>query len=193
MVSCKGTISFYVRSVNYLYLLSFFLEITNIHNMEPVFRTIPEERDIERVREIVDSTKFFYDHEVVIAAELVEERMELGESTGYYFVFAEVDGVTVAYSCFGPITMSQTSFDLYWIVTHNDYRGKGIGKKLLDETCRLAKLMGCSILIAETSGLPHYAPTRAFYLNTGFEQEASLKDFYAMGDDKIFYTKRLQG
>ena len=159
--------------------------------MNITFRTTPEKRDIQRVMEIIESTKFFYDHEVEIAAELVAERLAHGEETGYYFVFAEVDGVTVAYSCFGPITMSTTSFDLYWIATHNDYRGKGIGRKLLDETCRIAKKMGCKILIAETSGLPHYAPTRAFYINNNFELEATLKDFYTDGDDKLFYTKRI--
>jgi GNAT superfamily N-acetyltransferase len=159
--------------------------------MDLTFRTTPEKRDIKRVMEIVESTKFFYDHEVEIAAELVAERLTHGESTGYYFVFAELDGVTVAYSCFGPIIMSKTSFDLYWIATHNDYRGKGIGKKLLEETCNQARIMGCSILIAETSGLEHYAPTRAFYDSNKFELEARLKDFYVMGDDKLFYTKRI--
>jgi GNAT superfamily N-acetyltransferase len=159
--------------------------------MNLTFRTIPQERDIERIREIVESTKFFYDHEVEIATELVAERLTDGESTGYYFVFAELDGITVAYSCFGPITMSKTSFDLYWIVTHNDYRGKGIGREILQKTCKQAKTMGCSIIIAETSGLPHYAPTRAFYISNNFELEARLKDFYALGDDKLFYTKRI--
>lgn len=159
--------------------------------MNLTFRTEPVKSDIEIVREITDSTRFFYDHEVEIAAELVQERVEQGESTGYFFVFAEVDGVTVAYSCYGPITMSKTSFDLYWIVTHNDFRGKGIGRKLLEETYKHAKAMGCKILIAETSGLPHYEPTRAFYTGNKFTLEASLKDFYAEGDDKLFYTKRI--
>jgi GNAT superfamily N-acetyltransferase len=162
-----------------------------IKEMNLTFRTIPEYSDIERIREIVESTKFFYDHEVEIAAELVAERFNNGESTGYYFVFAELDGITVSYSCFGPISMSKTSFDLYWIATHNDYRGMGIGKRVLEETCIQAKEMGCSILIAETSGLPHYEPTRAFYTANKFVLEARLKDFYTMGDDKIFYTKRL--
>jgi len=160
--------------------------------MNLIFRSVPEDSDIERVRDIVESTRFFYDHEVEIAAELVAEYVAEGESTGYYFVFADLNGVTVAYSCFGPITMSKTSFDLYWIVTHNDYRGQGIGRKVLEETCRRARNMGCSIIIAETSGLPHYAPTRAFYISNKFEQEARLRDFYAMGDDKVFYTKRIQ-
>lgn len=159
--------------------------------MNLTFRTIPGNSDIQRIREIVESTKFFYDHEVDIAIELVEERLNNGESTGYYFVFAEIDGITIAYSCFGPIIMSKTSFDLYWIATHNDYRGRGIGKRVLEETCTQARMMGCSILIAETSGLPHYEPTRAFYTSNKFKLEARLKDFYTLGDDKLFYTKRI--
>jgi GNAT superfamily N-acetyltransferase len=159
--------------------------------MNLTFRTIPEKRDIQRVMEIVDSTGFFYDHEVEVAVELVAERLSHGESTGYYFVFAEVDGITAAYSCFGPITMSKTSFDLYWIATHNAFRGKGIGKQLLEETYRHARSMGCKIIIAETSGQEHYAPTRAFYVSNKFDLEARLKDFYDEGDDKLFYTKRI--
>ena len=111
--------------------------------MNITFRTSPVESDINRVREIIESTKFFYDHEVEIAVELVAERLELGESTGYYFVFAEADGVTVAYSCFGPISdVNNIVIDLYWIATHNDFRGKGIGRKLLEETSKAGKKHG---------------------------------------------------
>lgn len=159
--------------------------------MDLSFRTTPEAADIKRVTEIVESTKFFYEHEIEIAAELVKERLESGESTGYYFVFADLDGITVAYSCYGPISMSKTCFDLYWIATHNSYRGRGIGKQLLEETFRHAGNMGCKIIIAETSGLEHYSPTRAFYINNKFELEARLKDFYDEGDDKLFYTRRI--
>lgn len=155
------------------------------------FRTIPETADIKRVTEIVESTKFFYDHEIEVAAELVKERLESGESTGYYFVFADLDGITIAYSCYGPISMSKTCFDLYWIATHNSYRGKGIGKQLLEETFRQAGNMGCKIIIAETSGQEHYSPTRAFYISNKFELEAKLKDFYDEGDDKLFFTRRI--
>lgn len=148
-------------------------------------------KDISRIREIVVSTKFFYDHEVEVAVELIEERLSKGESTGYHFVFAEVDGLTAAYSCYGAIPMTRSSFDLYWIVTHNDYRGKGIGKKLLEETFSQAKKMGATLIIAETSGLEHYAPTRSFYDNNQFTLEARLRDFYDKGDDKFIYFKNL--
>lgn len=159
--------------------------------MNLIFRTIPKENDNLSVREIIVSTKFFYDHEVEMAVELVEEWIKTGESSGYHFIFAENDGVTVAYSCFGPNEMSKTCFDLYWIATRDDFRGKGIGKKLIEETINQARNMGCKILIAETSGLPHYGPTREFYKKNGFILEAKIKDFYTMGDDKLIYTKRI--
>ena len=158
--------------------------------MNLTFRTTPEQKDVKRIREIVESTGFFYDFETDVAVELVEERLSSGISSGYHFVFAEVDGVTAAYSCFGHIEMTKSCFDLFWIVTHNDFRGKGIGKKLLDETYREAISMGCTMIIAETSGREHYAPTRAFYDSAGYTLEATIKDYYDKGDDKLIYIKR---
>jgi GNAT superfamily N-acetyltransferase len=158
--------------------------------MNLTFRTTPEKKDIKRIREMIESTGFFYDFETEVAVELAEERLENGESTGYHFVFAEVDGVTAAYSCFGHIEMTKSCFDLYWIVTHNDFRGKGIGKKLLEETYREAKSLGCTMIIAETSGREHYAPTRAFYDSAQYTLEATIKDYYDKGDDKLIYIKR---
>jgi GNAT superfamily N-acetyltransferase len=159
--------------------------------MDLTFRTAPKEEDLKAVREIIESTRFFYPHEIEIAVELVQAGLDMGDASGYNFVFAEAGGKTIAYSCFGSDEMSKTCYDLYWIATHNDFRGKGIGKKLLAETEKLAKAMGCIILIAETSGLPHYEPTRAFYINTGFDLEARIKDYYTLGDDKLFFTKRI--
>ena len=140
---------------------------------------------------MVVSTGFFYDHEVDVAVELIEERLHKGEKSGYFFVFAEVDGITAAYSCYGPISTTKSSHDLYWIVTHNDFRGKGIGKKLLDETYRHVRAMGGTQIYAETSGREHYAPTRQFYDSAGYTLESTLKDFYDKGDDKLTYVKRL--
>jgi GNAT superfamily N-acetyltransferase len=158
--------------------------------MEITFRTTPVKTDVKRIREIVESSGFFYDFETDVAVELVEERLLEGESSGYHFVFAEVDGLTVAYSCFGHAEMTKSCFDLYWIATHHDFRGKGIGKKLLEETYREAKKQGCTLLIAETSGREKYAPTRAFYDSAEFVLEATIRDYYDKGDDKLIYIKR---
>ena len=155
------------------------------------FRTEPRKTDLQRIREIVDSTGFFYEHETEVAVELIEERLEKGEASGYYFVFAEVDSETAAYSCFGHDEMTKSCFDLYWIVTHEKYRGRGIGKQLLEETYRQARKLGCTMIIAETSGRDHYKPTRAFYDSAGYTLEATIRDYYDEGDDKCIYVKRL--
>ena len=43
----------------------------------------------------------------------------------------------------------------------------------------------------ETSSLPHYEPTRRFYLKHGYELGATLRDFYAEGDDMVVFRKLL--
>jgi len=159
--------------------------------MNLTFRTTPKETDSQHVKDITESTGFFYDFEVEVAVELVDDWLSDGDASGYYFVFADIDGQTVGYSCFGPIACTKSSHDLYWIVTHNDYRGKGIGKQLLEETYKHARAMGCTGLYAETSGREQYKPTQHFYDNNNFILEAILKDFYDIGDDKLVYVKKL--
>jgi len=143
------------------------------------------------VREIVASTGFFYDHEIDIAVELVEERLQKGLKSGYHFLFAEQGGRTVGYSCYGEIACTDGSYDLYWIAVRNDCRSQGIGRILLEKTeTRIAGLKG-RVIWVETSGQDKYLPTRKFYLRFAYKEEAVLKGFYGPGDDKFIYTKRL--
>lgn len=156
------------------------------------FRTKVHDRDVETVRDIIISSGFFYDFEVPVAVELVQDRIDSGDHSDYHFVFAELDGKTVSYSCFGPVAATEGSFDLYWIATHNDYRGKGIGNMLIEETHRIIREMGGRIVIAETSTLKKYAPTRHFYDRTGYTKVAQIDDFYKEGDGKVFFVKQLK-
>lgn len=155
------------------------------------FRYEAKAEDVDVIRQIVESTDYFYDYEVEVAVELVEERLNKGPSSGYEFVFAEVDGRTVAYTCYGLIACTKNSYDLYWIVTHNDFRGKGIGKLLLKETEEKIKGSGGKKVYAETSSIPKYDSTRKFYENTGYIAEAVLKEFYDDNDDKVVFVKTL--
>jgi ribosomal protein S18 acetylase RimI-like enzyme len=162
------------------------MELSEVH-----FRTFAKREDIETVREIIESTGFFYHFEVPVAVELVEEGVEEGEESGYHFLFAEVGGRTVGYSCYGHIAGTDAGYDLFWIAVHNDLRGSGIGKILLEETQRKAKEMGARYIIAETSSLDKYLPTRLFYEKNGYSKDAYIADYYQPGDGKVIYVKRL--
>jgi len=154
------------------------------------FRHQVQPGDDELVREMVVSTNFFYDFEVPVAVELVQEKLEHGENSDYLFLFAEINGKPVAYTCYGPIAGTEGSFDLFWIITHNDYRGKGIGRIILEKTHSLVKELGARLIIAETSTIEKYTPTRHFYIQMGYTLEAKIDDFYKKGDGKVMFVKR---
>ncbi len=150
---------------------------------------VPE--DPQRVRRIVESTGYFCPAEVDVAVELVEERLARGPASGYHFLFADHNGQTIGYTCYGPIAATAGSFDLYWIAVDQAFRGKGIGRALLACTELRIRAMGGRRVYIETSNRPQYAPTRVFYEKAGYQKEAVLKDFYRPGDDKVIYVKRL--
>ncbi len=148
--------------------------------------------DMIRVREIVESTGFFYPAETDVAVELVDERIAKGEASGYFFAFVELDGRTVGYSCYGPIACTVNSYDIFWIAIHSDCQKHGFGKWLMSVTEELIFSRGGARIYVETSGRDHYLPTRRFYDRCGYQKVAELPHFYGPDDSKVIYLKTNQ-
>jgi ribosomal protein S18 acetylase RimI-like enzyme len=148
-------------------------------------------RDVDGVRSLVARTGFFRDDEIAVAAELVTERLSRGPESGYYFVMAEEGGRLTGYVCYGPIPCTISSFDLYWIAVDPGLQGRGLGKALLDEAERLIREMGGDRVYVETSSRDQYESTRLFYERCGYVIASVLDDFYAPGDSRATYLKRL--
>jgi len=157
-----------------------------------VFRCEVQPDDRNQVRAIVASTGVFSPTEIEVAVELVDERLAKGSSSGYHFIFAECAGRTLGYACYGPIALTAASYDLYWIAVDKTCQGQKIGQLLLAKSEELIRAAGGGQIYIETSNRAHYAPTREFYLRCGYHQEALLKDFYAPGDDKVIYVKKVK-
>lgn len=166
------------------------------------FRSDPRPADPAAIRGIVASTGFFHDFEIDVAVELIDERLARGLASEYHFTFADDPaGNLIGYACFGPIACTVGSFDLYWIAVHNDFRGRGLGARILAESERLmasglpstsgAALPPARRVYIETSSKPQYQPTRDFYIRCGYHEEARFEGFYAPGDDKVVYVKAL--
>ena len=148
--------------------------------------------DLGVIREIIKSSQVFSPQEVDIAVDLALERLNKGIRSGYHFLFADHPGNTIAYSCFGPIPGTLGSFDIYWIVVHKDYKNLGYGRKLLERTESLIKSMGGTRIYIETSSRNAYEDARLFYLHLGYKEDAMVRDFYAPGDAKMIYVKRIK-
>jgi GNAT superfamily N-acetyltransferase len=158
-----------------------------------VFRTEVTQEDMANVRAMTESTGFFYPEEVHIAVDLVEERLVRGPKCDYNFIFAEEAGRTVGYTSYGPIACTAASWDLYWICVLGDYRGKGLGTRLLAMSEEDILRRGGTRVYIETSARPLYEPTRAFYLSRGYSLAGQFEDFYGPGDAKNVYVKVLKG
>ncbi len=157
------------------------------------FRYSLSPSDIAVVDSICRSTGFFRNDEISVAAELVDEALQKGQhESGYHFIFAiDPKGDACGFVCFGPTPCTLGTYDLYWIVVDNHYRGKGIGMKLLHQTEVMLKELNARKLYIETSSTEKYLPTRSFYIKGGYTEEARLKDFYLTGDDKVIFSKYL--
>jgi ribosomal protein S18 acetylase RimI-like enzyme len=97
----------------------------------------------------------------------------------------------VALVYFAPETLTEGTYNLYLIAVKSSYQGQGIGSFLLSFVETKIIEIGGRVLIVETSGLPEFEAARRFYEKCGYIKEATIRDFYKDGEDKIVYWKKL--
>jgi GNAT superfamily N-acetyltransferase len=147
--------------------------------------------DRGQIQHLLDATGFFNREELVVAMELVDDRLIEGDDSHYRFLVAEHGSRVAGYACWGPIPGTADSVDLYWIAVDPVCQGLGVGRALLAETERWIVEAGRHRVWVETAGRPQYQPTRAFYLGCGYRVAAQLEDFYGPGDDKVVFLRVL--
>ena len=70
-------------------------------------------------------------------------------------------------------------------------QSRGVGATLVRHIESVLAARGERVLLVETSGLPEFERTRAFYLANGYDEEARIREFYAAGEDKVVFAKVL--
>ncbi len=174
--------------------------------------------DRGRVADILRATGVFREPEVDVALELFDETFagaplragaagphvatRAGDASthdtkasspldGYLFLGAFTpDEKLIGYACYGATPDTDRTWDLYWIAVDPSAQGTGSGTTLLSEVERRLSGLHARMLVVETSSRSDYAPTRAFYLARGYGEAARVRDFYAVSDDRIIFTKR---
>jgi ribosomal protein S18 acetylase RimI-like enzyme len=150
------------------------------------------EADGSQIHSIAAGAGVFSQEEVDCVSELWEEYLTQGSKfCGYNFIVCREGDKVLGFACYGPRDLTDGVFDLYWIAVHPIARCNGVGRKLLIASEEAAREMGGRMLIAETSGTLHYESARRFYCRMGYENEATIKDFYTLGDDLLIFIKRL--
>ena len=153
-----------------------------------------EPRDRPFIGKMVISTGKFTDVEVATALELVDEALDRGEESGYFFAVLEYGKehrLVEGYACYGPVPLTQGTYDLYWIVVDPASQGKGFGSHLLEYVERDVLSRGGRMILIETSSQESYGTTVRFYEHSGYHVAARIRNFYRVGDDKLIFQKDL--
>lgn len=154
--------------------------------------TTAAEADKAQIHDITARAGVFNQEEVDSVPAMFDEYLQYGtEGDGYNFLVYREGGQVLGYAIFGYRDLTDGVYDLYWIAVDPNARRKGVGRALLVACEEEVRKRGGRIIIAETSGTDEYAPTREFYVRTGYVNEATIRDFYKPGDDLKIYVKRV--
>lgn len=106
---------------------------------------------------------------------------------------ALVDGAPAAVAYYVPERMTRGAWNLLLIAVDPTLHNQGIGRAVMRYIEDDLITAGGRVLLVETSGQPAFDNTRAFYHRIGYHEEARIRDFYDIGDDKIVFLKSLAG
>lgn len=155
------------------------------------FRERPRPADVGAVRSLVEATRMFRPDEADIAVELVADGVEKQAKSEYQFLFADGERGLDGYICFGRTACTIGTWDLFWIAVDPNLQGKGLGRRLVVAMEDAIRTASGRMITVDTSGRADYTPTRAFYERVGYRVGATFPDFYAPGDAKVVFIKRL--
>jgi ribosomal protein S18 acetylase RimI-like enzyme len=151
-----------------------------------------EPRHRAAIEPLLRATGFFRDSEIDIALEVLDAYFDHPDRDYTALGAFTLGGELIGYVCYGPTPCTAGTYDLYWIAVAPAAQNGGVGTILVQEVERRLAQADARLVIVETSSQPLYEPTRAFYLRKGYAEVARVPDFYADGDDRVIFAKRIQ-
>ena len=149
-------------------------------------------KDKPAIIEMLRNIPEFMPAEVDVAEEVLDSYLHDPIGSGYQVFVAEVGSSIAGYICYGPTPLTEGTWDIYWLAVTPKQQSRGIGKALLGFAEDNIKEAKGRLALIETSSKPEYEATRLFYQAQGYEMACRIVDFYAPGDDKLVFQKRLR-
>lgn len=152
--------------------------------------TTPE--DTNALLVLAEATGLFETDQIQNLSQMLEQHFNSGiASPGIWLTDYDVKPVGIAYVA--PERMTHGTWNLYLIAIHPEHQKQGRGSALLQYIEQLLTERGERVLLVETSGTDDFAYVRKFYHDSGYEEEARIRDFYIDGVDKVVFRKSLVG
>jgi len=148
--------------------------------------------DRERISRLLGQGSVFNRGEIQVALEVIDTALNGGEKDYQVFCAFDDDRNLIGYICFGPIPMTDSCYDLYWIMVDEASSRKGVGGILLGSMEERVAKEGARRIYVETSSTAPYQAARSFYEKHGYRLVCSLKGFYRVGDHKMIFMKEVR-
>ncbi len=150
-------------------------------------------QDKDAIIDLIRQTSVFRENEIGVALQVLEDALKQTATTEYFaFCGFDTSGELLGYICFGPITVTDDCYDLYWIAVKQPFLRKGIGEELLTFMEKCLRERGARRIYLDTSSTALYEPARRFYEKNGYDLVCVLDDFYREGDHRMVYVKKLR-
>lgn len=149
-------------------------------NIRPI-----ERKDIQHLKEVLNTIELF---PAEYLDNMIADYFDNPDTEHIWFTVTE-NQIPVSIAYCAPETFAVGTFNLYAIGVRADQQGKGIGAKKLTYLENLLRQAGQRILIIETSST--LEGNLYFYSKCGYNKEAIIRDFWADGDDKVIFWKKL--
>ncbi len=149
--------------------------------------------DRTRLHAMLMEAGVFTPQEIEVAMELIDIVLKDPNQKDYEIhCMVDDQDEAVGYVCYGPVPMTQGTFDLYWIVVDPRLQGQGLGSRLLHFLEEVVRKRKGRMILIDTSSIPSYERSRRFYLRHGFQEVARVPDYYHPGNDRITFCKELE-
>ncbi|MGJ8627836.1 MAG: GNAT family N-acetyltransferase [Sulfitobacter sp.] len=143
--------------------------------------------DIPALQSVLDQTELFPSE---MLPDMASDFLKADRPEDLWLA-CEVKGVAIGFCYARPEMLADGTWNMLAIAVHPDQQGKGVGAALTRQMEQTLKQSEQRVIIVDTSSTDSFANTRAFYTKNGYTQEARIRDFWAPGDDKVIFWKRL--
>src|SRR5947209_7978580 len=128
--------------------------------------TVPE--DTATLLTLSAGTGAFLPLEVEVLREVLDDYHAEAREAGHRCVTYEDGGQIIGFAYYAPASMTDRTWELWWIVVGKQTQARGVGGQLLRHIEDALRQEGGRLLILETSSLPSYDLTRRFYVKNHY-------------------------
>lgn len=157
-----------------------------------IFREF-QKKDRETILNISRVINLFVEREIEDLKSMMENYFHRDPSSrDKWIVLVDQDSdIPQGVAYYAPEPFGDRVYNLIFLAVAPECQNKGFGSRLMNAVEKDTRSMNGRVLLVETSSLPKQLGAQKFYLKLGFHLEATIRDYYAEGDDKLVYYKKL--